>query len=210
MPAFSEQMISNDSLDALEAYLTSLPSGDDQIEDAPALKLPDNPARYAGPPVRYSGSFSAGWYTSNGLPAVGPPWTQLVAYDLNKGTVLWRVADGDAPGLAAKGIKGTGTVRPRNGPVATAGGLVFIANSQDRMIRAFDEKTGAIVWEKELEANPEGIPAVYQANGREFIAFAAGASFGTGGDPVWKNPFHRKPSKIEAQGYYVLALPGRK
>ena len=207
MPAFSEQMISNDSLDALEAYLTSLPSGDDQIEDAPALKLPENPARYAGPPIRYSGSFSAGWYTSNGLPAIGPPWTQLVAYDLNKGTVLWRVADGDSPGLAAKGIKGTGTVRPRNGPVATAGGLVFIANSQDRTLRAFDEKTGAVVWEKELEANPEGIPAIYEVNGREYIAFAAGASFGTGGDPVWKNPFHRKPSKIEAQGYYVLALP---
>lgn len=56
---------------------------------------------------------------------------------------------------------GTGTVRPRNGPVVTASGLVFIANSQDRTLRAFDENNGEIIWEKDLEGNPEGIPAVY-------------------------------------------------
>ena len=62
------------------------------------LRLPPNPNRYSGPATRYAGSFSAGWYTSNGLPAVGPPWTQLVAYDLNDGTIKWRVPDGQAPG----------------------------------------------------------------------------------------------------------------
>ncbi len=209
MPAFGEERLSDDSLDALETFLTGLATSNEQIEDTPALRLPANESRYSGPPIRYSGSFSAGWYTSNGLPAVGPPWTQLVAYDLNKGTILWRVPDGDAPGLAEKGIVGTGTVRPRNGPVVTATGLVIVANSQDKTIRAFDEKTGAILWSKDLPANPEGIPAIYEVNGREYIAFAAGASWGTGGDPVWKNAFHRKPSKIEAQGYYVFALPGK-
>jgi quinoprotein glucose dehydrogenase len=210
MPAFSENMVSPASLDALEAYLRSLPAAEGAAEqagdDAP-LRLPQNPARYAGPPVRYSGSFSAGWYTSNGLPAVGPPWTQLVAYDLNEGTIKWRVPDGHAPGLAAQGIMNTGTVRPRNGPVVTAGGLVFLANSQDRTLRAYDKTTGRVLWEHELEANPEGIPAVYELGGRQYIAFAAGASWGTGGDPVWKNAFHRKPGKLEAQGYHVFALP---
>ena len=210
MPVFTETVLPPASVDALETYLQSLPLGDEQIEDTPALRLPQNPARYSGPPVRYSGSFSAGWYTSNGLPAVGPPWTQLVAYDLNEGTIKWRVPDGNAPGLAAQGILGTGTVRPRNGPVVTAGGLVFVANSQDRMLRAFDKNTGKILWEKELEANPEGIPAVYEINGRQYIAFAAGASWGTGTDPVWKNAFHRKQGKIEAQGYHVFAVRNRK
>jgi quinoprotein glucose dehydrogenase len=208
MPAFTEAMLPPASVDALENFLVSLPLGEVQIEDTPTLRLPQNPARYSGPPVRYSGSFSAGWYTSNGLPAVGPPWSQLVAYDLNEGTIKWRVADGNAPGLAEKGILGTGTVRPRNGPVVTAGGLVFIANSQDRMLRAFDKNNGKVLWEYELDANPEGIPAVYEVNGRQFIAFAAGASWGTGGDPVWKDPFHRKKGNIEAQGYHVFALPG--
>jgi quinoprotein glucose dehydrogenase len=207
MPAFSERMLQPDRVNALEAYLLSLPLSEAEQGGADTLRLPQNPARYSGPPVRYSGSFSAGWYTSNGLPAVGPPWTELVAYDLNDGTVKWRVPDGDAPGLAAQGIRNTGTVRPRNGPVATAGGLVFVANSQDRMLRAFDSKDGHVVWAHELQANPEGIPAVYEVNGREYIAFAAGASWGTGGDPVWGNAFHRKPGALDAQGYHVFALP---
>ena len=209
MPAFSEAMLPAASVDVLETYLLTLPVADEQADDG-VLRLPQNPTRYSGPATRYSGSFSAGWYTSNGLPAVGPPWTQLVAYDLNEGTIKWRVPDGHAPGLAEKGIMNTGTVRPRNGPVVTAGGLVFAANSQDRTLRAYDKATGKVLWEHELQANPEGIPAIYQVNGRQYIAFAAGASWGTGSDPVWKNSFHRKPGRIEAQGYHVFALPQRR
>ena len=211
MPPVPETVLSAERVDALEAYLLTLPLADapaDESSDERMLRLPPNPNRYSGPATRYAGSFSAGWYTSNGLPAVGPPWTQLVAYDLNDGTIKWRVPDGQAPGLADKDIPLTGTVRPRNGPVVTAGGLVFVANSQDRTLRAFDRDTGKVIWTHELEANPEGIPAVYQVGGRQYIAFAAGASWGTGTDPVWKNPFHRKPARLEAQGYYVFALPG--
>jgi quinoprotein glucose dehydrogenase len=208
MPAFPERMLSDESVSELEMYLRSLPVADEQGDEV-LVQLPQNPARYAGPAVRYSGSFSAGWYTTNGMPAVGPPWTQLVAYNLNKGTIRFRVPDGYTPGLAEKGIKNTGSVRPRNGPVVTAGGLVFLPNSQDRTLRAYDKETGAIVWEHELEANPEGIPAVYAVRGRQYVAFAAGASWGTGGDPVWRNAFHRKQGKIEAQGYHVFALPAR-
>jgi quinoprotein glucose dehydrogenase len=183
MPPFPEAVVSAERVDALEAFLLTLPLADapgDESSGERMLRLPPNPNRYSGPATRYAGSFSAGWYTSNGLPAVGPPWTQLVAYDLNEGTIKWRVPDGQAPGLADRDIPLTGTVRPRN---------------------------GVTLWVHELEANPEGIPAVYQVGGRQYIAFAAGASWGTGTDPVWKNPFHRKPAKIEAQGYHVFALP---
>jgi quinoprotein glucose dehydrogenase len=206
MPAFPEKTLPPDSIDALEAYLLSLPTTDNPNDDA-VLRLPQNPNRYQGPETKYSGSFSAGFYTKEGYPAVAPPWTQLVAYDLNAGTIKWRVPDGHAPGLAAKGILNTGTVRPRNGPVVTAGGLVFLPNSQDRTLRAYDKDTGKVLWERELEANPEGIPAVFELRGRQYVVFAAGASWGTGGDPVWRNPLHRKQGKIEAQGYHVFALP---
>ena len=209
MPAFPESSVSSDALDALGTYLLSLPTTEEQAGNEAEIRLPQNPNRYQGPATRYGGSFSAGWYTAQGYPASAPPWTQLIAYDLNSGTIKWRVADGNAPGLADKGIMGTGTVRPRNGPVVTAGGLVFIANSQDRFVRAYDKNSGKVVWEHELDANPEGIPAVYQVNGRQYVAFAAGASWGTGSDPVWRNPLHRREGKIEAQGYHVFALPGR-
>jgi quinoprotein glucose dehydrogenase len=207
MPGFPEKTLSAVNVDELEAFLLTFPTNDDQNGDEPILRLPPNPNRYQGPETRYAGSFSAGFYTKDGYPAVAPPWTQLVAYDLNEGTIKWRVPDGNAPGLAAKGIMNTGTVRPRNGPVVTAGGLIFLPNSQDRMLRAFDKETGRVVWEHELEANPEGIPAVYEVRGRQYVAFAAGASWGTGADPVWRNPLHRKEGKIEAQGYHVFALP---
>jgi quinoprotein glucose dehydrogenase len=54
------------------------------------------------------------------MPAIGPPWAELVAYDLNEGDIKWRTALGTIPGLAAQGIKNTGSVRPGNAP--TAGG----------------------------------------------------------------------------------------
>jgi quinoprotein glucose dehydrogenase len=210
MPGFPASVISNDALEGLEAYLMSLPTSEEQAGNPSEIRLPQNPNRYQGPPTRYGGSFSAGWYTSNGYPVTGPPWSQLVAYDLNEGTIKWRVADGTAPGVAGKVTTTTGTVRPQNSPVVTAGGLVFLANSQDCFLRAFDKATGELVWERELEGNPEGMPAVYQVNGRQYIAFAVGASWGTGGDPVWRNPLHRKQAKIEAQGYHVYALPEKR
>jgi quinoprotein glucose dehydrogenase len=209
MPPFSEEVIPAERLDALEAYLLTLRRNDEDDRgdvNAP-LRLPPNPSRYQGPAIRYTGSFSAGWYTANGLPASGPPFSQLVAYDLNDGSVKWRIPDGTSPGLAAQGIKGTGSVRPKNGPVVTAGGLVIIANDQDRNLRAYDKATGKLLWEHEIPANPEGIPAVYSIDGRQYIAFSAGASWGTGGDPVWRKAFHRKQSDVKDQGYYVFALP---
>lgn len=210
MPPFPEEVLPAATIDALEQYLLSLPLMEGLPEqgdkDVP-LRLPPSPNHYSGPPIRYSGRFTAAWYASNGLPVIKPPWTQLVAYDLNNGTIKWRVPDGNSPALAAQGIKNTGSVRPRNGPVVTAGGLVFIANSQDGFIRAYDEDTGKILWEYELDANPEGIPAIYEIDNRQYIAFAAGAATGTDGDPTSQNPSQRKPGKMEAQGYYVFALP---
>ena len=37
---------------------------------------------------------------STGLSAIGPPWSQITAYDLNKGTILWQIPDGDVASLA--------------------------------------------------------------------------------------------------------------
>jgi quinoprotein glucose dehydrogenase len=210
MPPFRPDALPSDRLEALEAFLLTLTPNADGGEPADRntpLRLPVNPAHYQGPELRYSGQFSAGWYTTHGMPAVAPPWTRLTAYDLNDGSVKWRIADGVAPGLAAQGIDGTGSVRPRNGPVVTAGGLLIVANDQDRTVRVYDKADGRLLWSHELPANPEGIPAVYEVGGRQYLAFSAGASQGTGGDPVWRNDFQRKPSRADDQGYYVFALP---
>ena len=111
---------------------------------------------------------------SNGLSPIGPPWSSLTAYDLNQGTIKWKIALGDVPELAARGIKGTGSHYPKVGPVVTAGGLLF-AGTRDRTVRAFDVETGKPLWEKTLDEGLEGIPAVYEVGGREFIVFCVSA-----------------------------------
>jgi quinoprotein glucose dehydrogenase len=139
------------------------------------------------------------------LPAIGPPWSVLTAYDMNEGAIKWQVPLGIVPELAAKGIRNTGSYHPtRNGVVVTAGGLVFIGTFSDRTARAFDEDTGKVFWAHELESGPEGIPAVYEVNGREYVAF--GARTGRVFDNIGDDSIAWKKGKPEAQGYYVFAL----
>src|SRR5437016_14018646 len=110
--------------------------------------------------VRYESGFGF-MIASDGLSAIAPPWTSLTAYDLNAGTIKWKIPLGDVPELAAKGFKGTGTHYPKVGPVVTAGGLIF-TGTLDRKVRAFDIETGKLLWETEVEMALEGIPAVYE------------------------------------------------
>ena len=109
---------------------------------------------------------------NDGLAAITPPWTSLTAYDLNQGTIMWSIPLGDVPGH-----KNTGTQYPKVGPVMTASGLVF-TGTRDRKVRAFDLETGKQLWEFETEMALEGIPAVYQVAGREYIVFCASAQAG--------------------------------
>jgi quinoprotein glucose dehydrogenase len=111
---------------------------------------------------------------SQGLSPISPPWTSLTAYDLNQGTIAWKLPLGDVPSLAAKGIHGTGSHYPKVGPVVTATGLLF-AGTRDKEVRAFDVENGKTLWEKQLDTALEGIPAVYEVNGRQYIVFCASA-----------------------------------
>ncbi len=113
---------------------------------------------------------------SNGMEIIGPPWSRMTAYDLNKGTIKWWIPLGNITQLAKKGITGTGSQLPRGGPVVTAGGLIFATTSSDRMFHAYDEKTGKEVWHYQLAAASEGVPAVYEVDGREYITIVTGGN----------------------------------
>jgi quinoprotein glucose dehydrogenase len=144
-------------------------------KDLPAiLKLVPDPTAPAG--TRYTSGF--GLVTGgNGLSPIAPPWSSLTAYDLNEGTIKWKIALGNVPDLVSKGVRNTGSHYPKVGPVVTAGGLLF-AGTRDRTIHAFDVETGKPLWETEVDAALEGIPAVYEIGGREFIVFCASAQAG--------------------------------
>lgn len=109
----------------------------------------------------------------DGLPGTRPPWGTLTAIDLAKGEHRWQVPLGDYPETLAEGRRGLGAEN-YGGPVVTAGGLLFIAATPDRMIRAFDKDTGALLWQDELPYAGFATPAVYEAGGRQFVVVAAG------------------------------------
>ncbi|MGI4880557.1 MAG: pyrroloquinoline quinone-dependent dehydrogenase [Janthinobacterium lividum] len=136
---------------------------------------------------------------SNSLPAMGPPYSLITAYDMNTGNIIWQVPDGEVASLEKQGITGVGSHAPRGGPVATGGDLVFIGTSSDRKFRARDAETGKILWQYDLPAATEGVPAVYEAGGRQFVVIAVG------GEGLFSNGFGM-PAAGPNQ-YIAFALP---
>ena len=128
-----------------------------------------------------------------GYPATAPPWGTLNAINLNTGEYAWKIPLGEYPELAEKGMKDTGSEN-YGGPIATAGGLVFIAATNfDRKFRAFDKDTGKLLWETVMPSSGNATPATYEVNGRQYVVIAA-----TGG---------KAPSGGTAAVYVAFALP---
>jgi quinoprotein glucose dehydrogenase len=113
------------------------------------------------------------WLDTNGYPAVKPPWGTLNAIDLNTGEYVWRAVLGEYPELVARGLAPTGTEN-YGGPILTAGGILFIAATRDEMIRAFDQKSGKILWQAKLPAAGYATPSTYMVNGRQYVVIACG------------------------------------
>ncbi len=108
-------------------------------------------------------------------PCQKPPWGTLNAVNLHDGSIAWRVPLGIVEELAAKGMRDTGTPN-LGGAIVTAGGLVFIAGTNDSRLRAFDTRTGATLWETALPASGHATPMTYLGprSGKQFVAIAAG------------------------------------
>ena len=121
--------------------------------------------------VQYSLDGDVRFTDPDGFPAITPPWGTLTALDMNQGTMAWQVPLGEMPG--------SGLVNPGSenygGPVVTASGLLFIgATVYDNKFRAFDAKTGAVLWDATLPAAGNATPAVYDVGGKQFVVIAAG------------------------------------
>jgi quinoprotein glucose dehydrogenase len=110
------------------------------------------------------------------VPCTKPPWASLVGVDLAAGEIRWSVPLGTIDRLAPVPVPALKWGAPlAGGPLATAGGLVFIAATGDARLRAFETATGKEVWSTALPTSGHANPMTYRAGGRQFIVVAAGS-----------------------------------
>ena len=163
MPAFAQ--LSREEMRGLVHYLMT---GEDTAVAAPTFQTPWPFG------LKYTSDGYNKFLDPDGYPAVEPPWGTLNAINLDTGEIAWKIPFGEYPELVAKGIRDTGSEN-YGGPVVTAGGLVFIgATDRDSKFHAFDKATGKLLWQTTLPAAGNATPAVYEADGREFVVIAAG------------------------------------
>jgi quinoprotein glucose dehydrogenase len=167
MPSFPD--LKSDDVSAIAQYLLG---GENK-------ELTSSDATRNTQPYRFTGYHK--FQDPEGYPAVVPPWGTLNAIDVSTGEYAWKVPLGEYPALAAHGMKDTGTEN-YGGPLVTAGGVVFIAATNfDRKFRAFDKRTGKLLWETKLPFSGNATPITYEIAGRQYVViFATGGKAGRG------------------------------
>lgn len=128
-----------------------------------------------------------------GLPLFKPPYGRITAIDMNRGEIVWQVANGHGPRNhpAIRHLNLGRLGRPgRPSPLATAtllfigegsdarnsGGRVpdgmppeIVTNYGEPWFRAYDKETGEVVWEHELPSGTTGAPVSYMHEGKQYV-----------------------------------------
>jgi len=118
----------------------------------------------------------------DGLPVIKPPYGRITAFDMNRGELVWQIPNGDTPPEIRnhpllEGIEIPRTGSPSRAPVLVTRSLLFAGEGWggQPMFRAYDKRTGEVIWETEVPAGAAtGPPATYMFGGRQYIVFTAG------------------------------------
>jgi quinoprotein glucose dehydrogenase len=136
---------------------------------------------------------AGGALTIEGLPIVKPPYGRITALDLNKGTKLWTVANGDGPRNhpLLKDLNLPPLGNPGRPAALVTKTLLFVGDSSDAVMgragisgtakfRAYDKKTGAVIAQVDLPVGATGAPVTYLSKGNQYIVVPVGGN-GYGG-----------------------------
>ena len=168
------------------------------------------PGSFAGPPYPDGVQAPLRMYSDYGMIPylIAQPWSGLAAYDLNKGTILWNIPLGrDSVAEKAGAREDTGLLQGANhrGVIVTSTGLLFV-NCADGKLRAFDAETGKTLWSYQLPTGTEGIPAIYEVNGREYLVVGATART-TAGRASRGMMSSQDADELAKRAYVAFALP---
>src|SRR5581483_9603276 len=109
------------------------------------------------------------------MPCVAPPWGSLIAVDMNEGKIRWKVPLGSMQDFGHKQPPIPPGSLSLGGPIATAGGLIFIAGTFDPYLRAFDVETGNELWKGQLPNSGHATPMTFLSqSGKQYVVIAAG------------------------------------
>jgi len=187
MPSFPG--LTGAQVGSLVTFLSTAPSAADVDPDHDAIYS----STVDGAPMKYRITGSRDFLDPDGYPAITPPWGTLNAINLNTGRYLWKIPLGEYPELAAKGLANTGSEN-YGGPIVTAGDVLFIgATVFDRKARAFDSRTGKLLWSTVLPHSSIATPATYMVDGKQYVVFTAGGG--------------KDPKASSGSVYVAFALP---
>jgi quinoprotein glucose dehydrogenase len=160
---------------------------------------PAYPDDVEGPPSRYKTG-----YGNEGF-IIKPPWSTITAYDLNTGKIKWQTPYGDVP-QAPPSDTLRGNVYPKSGFVITAGGLILFAGN-DAKLYALDSSNGKMIFSKDIPNGSQGVPAVYEVNGREFVLVGVSGPGTPYPDGAYVPPGGKVIPPATWKGYMAFALP---
>lgn len=107
------------------------------------------------------------------VPCVAPPWSELVAVDMARAEVKWRIPLGTIDKLSPVPLPLDWGTPTAGGPIVTAGRIAVMAGTTDERIRAWDLETGRELWQHALPVSGHATPMTYEIEGRQFIVVAA-------------------------------------
>ncbi len=134
----------------------------------------------AGPQVGTLFGVDMQWFFSPlQVPCASPPYGTMNGIDLVTGKLIWTRPLGTAENSGPFGLPTflplTIGVPSTGGPMTTRSGLTFIAATQEDHFRAFETRTGKLLWDVKLPRSGHATPMTYRSpqSGRQFVVIAA-------------------------------------
>ncbi|MEO0996152.1 MAG: PQQ-binding-like beta-propeller repeat protein [Pseudomonadota bacterium] len=167
--------------------------------------------KYYGLTLPFMSRFRLPFVGGTEVPCFEPPWSKIAVIDLNTNELLWSRPLGSMRDSGPFGIRSglpfqVGTP-VRAGTLTTRGGLTFISSTMDRTVRAFDTRSGEVLWQARLPGSGQATPMSYLSagSGRQYLIV-------TVPNPGWRYPrdpetgtYTDSRSITDGKGGYVIA-----